>query len=157
MALPWLFYLQKPTNMQTVATPSSLEVSSFKAPNYAKKATFGASQAGDLKAAAEARKNQIAGWHLLNLRQDFSDAAFMRGHIKAAGLRSPNYMEPATPSRLRAFLKRAKVTPVEALESLGTTLAGYLKLNPLLPLWAALALVLEATGKPSSFQPHTTH
>ena len=103
---------------------------------------------------------QVAGWNLLNLRQDFADESWMRGHIKAAGLKSPHYLEPASVTRLRSLLKRAKVAPQHIQDSLGTTLAGYLKLNPSLPLWAALALVLEATGQfnaSSSFHPSTTH
>ena len=71
----------------------------------------------------------------------------MKAHIKAAGLRSPNQMEPATVSRLRRLLNRAQVSGTETNNSLGITLSGYLKLNPLLHLWAALALMLEATGK----------
>jgi hypothetical protein len=45
------------------------------------------------------------------------------------------------------MLTRAKVAGVEIKDSLGTSLAGFLKLNNRLPLWAALALVLEATGR----------
>lgn len=71
----------------------------------------------------------------------------MRCHIKAAGLRAPNVIEPATVTRLRSFLKRANVIGQDITDSLGTTLAGYLKLNPMLPLWAALGMVLEATGR----------
>ena len=103
--------------------------------------------AGNLEAAREAQRLKIAGWAELQLRQTFADEDWMKAQIKAAGLRSPNQMEPATVNRLRRLLKRAQVTGTEANDSLGTTLSGYLKLNPLLPLWAALALVLEATGK----------
>lgn len=102
---------------------------------------------GDLDAARKAYHAKRAVWSKLDLRQDWADEAFMRGHIKAAGLRAPDSMEPATVSRLRARLARAGVKAPEILVCLGTTLAGYLELNPKLPLWAALALVLEATGR----------
>ena len=103
--------------------------------------------AGNLEAAREAQRLKMAGWAELQLRQTFADEDWMKAHIKAAGLRSPNQMEPATVSRLRRLLNRAQVTGTETNNSLGITLSGYLKLNPLLPLWAALALVLEANGK----------
>lgn len=83
----------------------------------------------------------------LGLRQTWADEAFMRQHIKAAGLRAPIHHEPATATRLRSLLRRAGVSGVESAESVGTSLAGFLTLNPRLPLWVALALVLEATGR----------
>ena len=45
------------------------------------------------------------------------------------------------------MLTRAKVTGAEINASVGTNLGGFLALNPLLPLWAAVALVLESTGQ----------
>jgi hypothetical protein len=102
---------------------------------------------GDLHAAREARKAQRELWATLDLRQDFADEAWMRDHIKAAGIRVPIQMEPATVNRLRIMLKRIQIAGIEIKDSLGTTLAGFLMLNPGLPLWAALALVLESTGR----------
>ena len=84
---------------------------------------------------------------MLHLRQDFADETFMPNGIKAVGLRSPNRVEPATDSRLRSMLTRAKVAGPEINASVGTNLGGFLALNPLLPLWAALALVLECVGR----------
>ncbi len=86
-------------------------------------------------------------WATLDLRQTFADESFMRGHLRAAGLVIRFNDEPATVSRLRSRLRKAGVTGTEARESLGTDLAGYLEMNPKLPLWAAVALVLEATGR----------
>jgi len=132
------------TLVTAMSRPSNLD--RFSHQNPAHKNPFIAYQTGDLAAAREARKVKVAGWATLHLRQHFVDEVWMRDHIKTAGLRSPNQMEPATVTRLRSLLKRAKINGHEIKEVLGTTLSGYLKLNPLLPLWAALALVLEATG-----------
>ena len=133
--------------MQIVTTPHPLTSGSFLPPISARKWPFRAFHTGDLKAANEARKTKLALWATLDLRQDFAGDGWMRDHIKAAGLRVPNQMEPATVTRLRRMLTRAKVAAVEIKDSLGTSLAGFLKLNGRLPLWAALALVLEATGR----------
>lgn len=133
--------------MQTVATPHPVISGTFLPQNSASKLPSRTFPAGDLKAAREARKTKLALWATLDLRQDFADDQWMRDHIKAAGLRVPNQMEPATVTRLRRMLTRAKVAGVEVKDSLGTSLAGFLKLNGRLPLWAALALVLEATGR----------
>ena len=133
--------------MQTVPMPHPVHSDSFPRQNSPQSYSFGAIPAGDLEAANEARRLKIAGWSDLKLRQTFADEAWMRDHIKAAGLRAPSQMEPATVPRLRSLLKRAKVAGPEINECIGTTLSGFLALNPLLPLWAALALVLESTGK----------
>jgi hypothetical protein len=101
----------------------------------------------DYQAAQEARKEKFKNWAELGLRQHFADEAWMRDHIKAAGLRAPYRGEPATATRLRGLLHHAGIHSPEIFEAVGTTLSGYLKLNPNLPLWAALALVLEATEK----------
>jgi hypothetical protein len=45
------------------------------------------------------------------------------------------------------MLTPAKVTGPEITASVGTNLGGFLALNLLLPLWAALALVLERVGR----------
>ena len=89
----------------------------------------------------------MAEWAALDLKQDFADETFMRNHIRAAGLPAPVGIEPASTSRLRTLLNLAGVTAPDAHEAAGTTLSGYLKRNPGLPLWAALALVLEATDR----------
>lgn len=93
------------------------------------------------------RKEKIAAWTLVHTRQDFADERWMRGITSAAGVRSPLTVEPATVKRLRSVLRRAGVQTPEILEAVGTSLEGFLALNPNLPLWAALALVLESTGK----------
>ena len=145
--------------MQTLLIPQADPAGSFTAQNSAQNSIQNSIQkpgrfpglhgfpSGDLEAAREALSLKRTGWAALDLRQQFADGAWMRCHIKAAGLRAPISIEPATVTRLRSCLKRAGVQGVEILDSLGTTLTGYLKLNPSLPLWAALALVLEATGR----------
>lgn len=133
--------------MQTAPTPHPITLIGFQPLISAQNSLRIPSLSGDLEAARAARQIKVAGWAALPLRQRFLDEAWMREHIKAAGIRAPIRFEPATVPRLRSMLKRAHVTGQEITDSIGTTLAGYLKLNPLLPLWAALALVLEATGK----------
>jgi hypothetical protein len=128
--------------MQTVPIPHPVPVNGFHRQNSPQN-----TPTGDLEAARIARHLKLTRWYSLNLRQTFADETFMRNHIKAAGLRSPNRVEPATVARLRSLLKRASVTGPEITASVGTTLGGFLALNPLLPLWAAVALVLESTGR----------
>ena len=133
--------------MQSLPNPSPAHSGSFFPQNSPVKPLYEGIPAGDLVAANAARATKLAEWAALDLRQDFADKTFMRNHIKAAGLRAPNRTEPATTPRLRTQLHRAGIHAPEANEAVGTTVSGYLKLNPRFPLWAALALVLEATGK----------
>lgn len=133
------------TPVTAMSRPANMD--RFSHQNPAQKNPFTAYEAGDLAAAREARKEKVDGWATMHLRQHFVDEVWMRNHIKAAGLRSPNRVEPATVSRLRTMLTRAKVTGPEINASVGTNLGGFLALNPLLPLWAAMALVLESTGR----------
>ncbi len=133
--------------MQTVPIPHPVSTDSSAPENSPEKTTPRAFPLGSLEAAREARKLKESQWSTLSLRQTFADESVMRDHIKAAGLRSPSHLEPATVSRLRTLLNRAKVQGPEISASVGTTLRGFLLLNPSLPLWAALAMVLEATGR----------
>lgn len=71
----------------------------------------------------------------------------MRAHTSAAALRVSDNIEPATVTRLRSLLRRAGIHGPETAASVGTDLASFLNLNPRLPLWAALAFVLESTGR----------
>lgn len=93
------------------------------------------------------RLAKITQWATLDTRQDFADAAFMRGIIRAAGITAPPRTEPATTKRLRILLARIKLYKQETEEAIGTSLEGFLELNPKLPLWAALSAILESTGK----------
>lgn len=85
-------------------------------------------------------------WSTLNLRQTWADEALMRDHLRAAGIRVPSNQEPATVKRLRCLLRRAGLLEADVRDCVGTNLKGYLEKNPDLPLWAALALILEASG-----------
>lgn len=133
--------------MQSLPIPSPANSGSFSPQHSPEKPPCEGIPAGDLFAANAARAAKLAKWAKLDLRQEFADEIFMRNHIRAAGLRAPIRAEPATTSRLRTLLHRAGIHAPEANEAVGTTASGYLKLNLSLPLWAALALVLEATGK----------
>jgi hypothetical protein len=124
--------------------------------------TFSASDSRALQARATAvRAEKAQQWAELDLRQTFADEAFMRAHLRAAGLRINNSNEPATVPRLAVLLRRAGVEGQEVVQSIGPfwqTAAGrsmgrdavlfkFLTMNPRLPLWAAVALVLELTGR----------
>lgn len=86
-------------------------------------------------------------WASLNLRQEWADMAFMRGHLKVAGVKVGASTEPATVSRMKAKLRAVGIHSPEIQEAIGMTLGRFLEVNPRLPLWAALALVLEGIGR----------
>jgi len=92
-------------------------------------------------------KAKLAQWSHLTLRQDFADEAWMRAHLRVAGVSVKYDVEPATVERLRALLRRACVSRLDAENAVGRDLSGFLAMNLGLPLWAAVALVLEATGR----------
>ena len=89
----------------------------------------------------------IASNPATRLRQRWADEAWMRAHLRAAGIYVADDREPASVKRLRKKLGQAGVTVTEAHEAIGVTLCKYLRINTRLPLWAALALILEATGR----------
>jgi hypothetical protein len=101
----------------------------------------------DPEAAGKAKQRKRQEWSLMTLRQSFLDEDFMRSHLKAARLRIADSNEPATVTRTRSLLRKAGVSGTEIAASVGTAVAGFLNLNPSLPLWAAVALILEATGR----------
>jgi hypothetical protein len=101
----------------------------------------------DSSKAHAAAKAKRAQWATLNLRQEWADAAFMRDHLSMAGLRVNVSTEPATVNRLKTKLRSIGVHSPEIQEAIGMPLAKFLKVNPGLPLWAALALVLESVGR----------
>lgn len=92
------------------------------------------------------REQQRQHWATLDLRQDWADEAWMLEHLKAAGVRVASRQEPATVARMRAKLRGVGVLSPQVVEAIGMPLGRYLQKNPRLPLWAALALVLEALG-----------
>jgi len=94
----------------------------------------------------KARKNREA-WAKLTLRQTWADEAHMKGYLRRAGIWISNKQEPATEPRLRQVLRRAGVSGAEIVASVGLSPEGFNSANPNLPLWAAVALVLESTGR----------
>lgn len=105
---------------------------------------FGAPESRAARAAAHAKRQQ---WAAMNLRQQWADEDFMRGHLRVAGIRITVNSEPATVKRVKAKLWQAGVDSPEAQAAVGMSLAKWLAANPRMPLWAALALVLEGTGR----------
>ncbi|NQW79659.1 MAG: hypothetical protein HQ445_00605 [Polaromonas sp.] len=121
-------------------TPLVLSEKSFQA---LKSPASAASHLDSTKAHASAKAKQVH-WATLNLRQTWADTAFMRGHLRMAGLRIKYSAEPATVSRIKDRLKSIGKDSNEIQEAIGMPLAKFLKVNPGLPLWVALALVLES-------------
>ena len=140
------------TTMQTITinpvpTPYLPSFGALKAQYAANEGTSRGSLSSHFTAGLETQRLKRIEWEELDLRQKWADEAFMRRHIKASGIKSPQCNEPATVIRLRCLLRRVGVVGLETRASLGTSLIGFLKMNPRLPLWVALALILEATGR----------
>ena len=95
----------------------------------------------------DTQKRQKAAWATADLRQDWADAGWLRAHLTVARLRVGVSNEPATAARLKVKLRSIGVQSPEVQGAVGMTLSGFLTANPRLPLWAALAMVLEATGR----------
>lgn len=106
---------------------------------------------GKAHAARLAKRQQ---WATLNLRQEWADEAFMRGHLKVAGVKVGANAEPATVQRIKAKLRAVGIYSPEIQDAVGMPLDRFLEVNPRLPLWAALALVLESVGRftPEGFE-----
>ena len=102
---------------------------------------------GDLNAAVDAQQAKRAEWATLKLRQTWADAPYMREHLRQAGLIVRNNGEPATERRMKVLLRRVGIYAPEVRDSVGSDLTSFLGSNPGLPLWAAVAHVLEATGR----------
>jgi hypothetical protein len=99
----------------------------------------------EVRAVAHAKRLAlVAEWGKLGLRQDFADEAPMRSYLRAAGVRIGSDLEPATPRRVALVLSRVGVTAPMIRQAVGAGITGYLEKNPRLPLWAAVALILEA-------------
>ena len=95
------------------------------------------------------RQARVAEWATLDLRQQWADESFMRDHLRQAGVQIASNLEPATVPRLRSILRGVGIHGIESGEALGCGLDKFLTLNPRLPLWAAVALVLESAGRSS--------
>lgn len=88
-----------------------------------------------------------AAWARLPLRQHFADETHLRHQLRTAGIRVAVDYEPATATRMRRLLGRIGLHGEEVRAAVGVDLQRFLNLNPRLPLWAAVALVLEAAGQ----------
>lgn len=95
----------------------------------------------------EAKRAKQAAWATADLRQDWADAGWLRAHLTVARLRVGVSNEPASVGRMKAKLRSIGIQSTEIQEAVGMTLAEFLKANPRFPLWVALAMVLEATGR----------
>jgi hypothetical protein len=113
---------------------------------------FRARITGNPQAAREVRQAQRSAWAKLHLRQDFADEAWLRGHLRMASIRVADLNEPASVRRMRTLLRRAELRGPVIQQTIECSLERFLWLNPSLPLWAAVAMVLEATGR---FTPST--
>lgn len=135
--------------METLVTPSTEEFDAFDVQESDEDAhkKFRSFSAEDRIAARALRQEKLAHWATLGTRQNFVDERFMRSILSAAKLVSPTRFEPATVGRLRSMLRKIDIQGVETREAIGTSIEEFLVLNPNLPLWAAVALVLESTGK----------
>lgn len=80
------------------------------------------------------------------LRQSFMDESFMRSMLVKHRIRIANDNEPATPQRLMQLCRRAGMTQAQFEVANGCSPERFLNLNPRLPLWAAVALTLEAAS-----------
>jgi hypothetical protein len=101
-----------------------------------------------LAAGREAYFKQREAWKSLPLRQQWADEAHMRAIIRMSGIaKAPPDFEPATPERVNQLVKRTGISTPEIHEAIGCTTAEYVRKNENLPLWVAVAHVLELTGK----------
>jgi hypothetical protein len=100
-----------------------------------------------MQQAKEIRAAQLAAWSKLDLRQTWRDERWMRAHLVRAGIRVASNLEPATPKRVRQLCRRAGITEREIQDAVGLNSEQYLKRNPRLPVWAAVALIVELTGR----------
>lgn len=138
-----LRFAHNPLFRSDAPTPSPISFKPIEAPQEPGRAA----PALDHAAMLEARRAKLAVWATLDLRQDWSDAGWLRGHLAVAGLRVSVSNEPAGVARMKAKLRSTGVMSPEIQAAVGMTLEKYLKANPKLPLWVALAMVLEATGR----------
>ncbi len=108
----------------------------------------------DQDKARAARLAKHQQWASLNLRQRWADEQFMRGHLREAGVKVGSDSEPATVPRMKTKLRAVGIHSPEIQDAIGMPLGRFLQVNPGLPLWAALALVLEGISRftPEGFE-----
>ena len=131
-----------PFPLAVAPTPLPLQVKTLQAQREAPAIAPDAYRRG-----LDTQKRQKAAWATADLRHDWADAGWLRAHLTVARLRVGVSNEPATGARMKAKLRSIGIQSPEVQEAVGMTLAGFLKVNPRLPLWVALAMVLEATGR----------
>lgn len=130
-----------------VPDPYLPSISALRADYSAKENISTGSFSSCAPASRDAMRLKRAEWKNLSLRQTWADEGFIRSYLRAVGLQVKYYFEPATAIRLKRLLRSVGVMGLETLESVGTSITGFLSMHPRLPLCAALALVLEATGR----------
>ena len=131
-----------PFPLAVAPTPSPLQVRTLQAQREAPAIAPDAYRRG-----LDTQKRQKAAWATADLRQDWADAGWLRAHLTVARLRVGVSNEPATVARMKVKLRSVGIQSPEVQEAVGMTLAEFLKANPRFPLWVALAMVLEATGR----------
>ena len=131
-----------PFPLAVAPTPLPLQVKTLQAQREAPAIAPDAYRRG-----LDTQKRQKAAWATTDLRQDWADAGWLRAHLTVAKLRVGVSNEPATAARVKAKLRSIGILSPEVQEAVGMTLADFLSANPRLPLWAAVAMVLEATGR----------
>ncbi len=116
-------------------------------------------RAASLQKGREARKEKLASWQSLHLRQQWADEHFMRDTLVRYGVKAPNAQEPATAERVLQLCRRAGLTGADVSAAIGNLecrtikedVDKFIKMNDnerlgAMPLWAAVSMVLEMKG-----------
>lgn len=96
---------------------------------------------------SEARSKNRNAWVRLTRRWFRSDIQHLRDYLRCAGIRIANMQEPTTYPRLLQVLRRVGVSGADITKSVGLVSEGFKTTVPNLPLWAAVALVLESLSE----------
>lgn len=94
-----------------------------------------------------ARSKNRNAWVRLTRRWFRSDIQHLRDYLRCAGIRIANMEEPTTYPRLLQVLRRVGVSGADITKSVGLASEGFKTTVPNLPLWAAVALVLESLSE----------
>lgn len=96
---------------------------------------------------SEARSKNRKAWVRLTRRWFRSDIQHLLDYLHRAGIRIANMQEPTTYPRLLQVLRRVGVSGADITKSVGLVSEGFKTTVPNLPLWAAVALVLESLSE----------